>query len=176
MLEKCKGNTGSILVVKVGDADLNAEKLKYIQEHQEEMQYSMKRYIEYIIDNSEEIKSEIPELFKTKRQKASKEVNFRMSEILTGLYIGYKTLMDFAVTTGVITVEKKEERLNECWEILIELGKQQNAIAEKQSPMDMLLSAIKILTNEEKLVTVDYTSAKYMKKQDIEKDGFVRIL
>lgn len=162
-----------VLFINVKEKDIKPKELKIIQDHQEELQYSMKKYLEYIIENMEQIKSEIPKIRDMKRDEASKEVTDRTADILAGLYIGYSILIDFAIANGVIAIEEREKRLQECWNTLIELGKEQNTMVENVSPLNMLLSAIEVLTNTGKLSTVDYASAKYLKQQEVIKDGFI---
>lgn len=165
-----------VLFVNVNKSDIKDKKLKNIQNHPEELQYTTRKYLEYLIYNSEMIKSEIPMIFEAKTQEASKEVTFRTAEMLAGLYIGYYYLIDFCVTNNVITPEKKEEMLQDSWNTLIALGKEQNTLVETVSPINMFLSAAEVLTNTGKLSTFDYASAKSTKMRDIMQDGFIRFL
>ena len=165
-----------VLFINVNKSDIKDYKLKNIQNHPEELQYTMSKYLEYLIYNSEKIKSEIPEIFESKTREASKEVTFRTAEMLSGIYIGYYYLMDFCVTNNVITPENKKEMLQDGWNTLIALGKEQNTLVETVSPINMFLSAEEVLTNTGKLSTFDYTSAKSTKMRDIMQDGFIRLL
>ena len=164
------------MIINVKKTDIDDKKLGHIQKHQEELQYTMREYIAYIISNYEEIKTKILERSEAKKQEASKDITFRTAEMLAGLYVGYSIFIDFAIANGVITLEEKDKMLREAWKILLELGKEQNMMVETESPMNMLLSAIEVSTNTGKLTTVDYKDAKYMKQQDVMKDGFIRFL
>lgn len=171
--ELSQSRMSRVLFINVTKDDVRSKELKYIQTHQEELQYSMKKYLEYVIENIEKIKSDIPRIFDMKVQEASTKVTYRTAEMLSGLYIGYSTLIEFAFTNGVITLEEMEKMLKQGWDILIQLGEEQNSMVETISPINMLLSAVEVLTNTGRLTTFDYTSAKFMKQQDIMKDGFV---
>ncbi len=165
-----------VLFVNVNKSDIKDQKLKNIQNHPEELQYTMRKYLEYLIYNSEKIKSEIPIIFESKMQDASREIRSRTAEMIAGLYIGYYYLMNFCTTNNVITTEKKEKMLQEGWNILIKLGKEQNTLVEALSPINMFLSAAEVLTNTGKLSTFDYASAKPTKMREIMQDGFIRFL
>ena len=80
-----------VLRICVTKTDINDDKLKVIQNHQEELQHTTKRFIEYIIENMEQIKSEILSIKDKKVEEADKEVTNRTADILVGLYTGYST-------------------------------------------------------------------------------------
>lgn len=162
-----------VLFINVKEGDIHSKELKNIQTHQEELQYTMKEFIKYEIENTEKIKADIKTIFDQKVEEARTKVISRTADMLTGLYIGYSMLMEFALINDVITAEQKEEMLEEAWNILIQLGEEQNKMVENNSPIQMLLTANELLTNTGKLSTVDYASAKFMKQQDVMKDGFV---
>ena len=162
-----------VLFINVKEGDIRSKELKNIQTHQEELQYTMKEFIKYEIGNIEKFKVDIKTIFVQKVEEARKKVISRTADMLTGLYVGYAMLMEFALVNGVITAEQKEEMLKEAWNILIKLGEEQNKLVETNSPIQMFLSSIELLTNAEKLTVFDYTSAKFMKQQDVMKEGFV---
>lgn len=162
-----------VLFINVKEGDIRSKELKNIQTHQEELQYSMKGFIQYVLENTEKIKADIKTIFDQKVEEARTKVISRTADMLAGLYIGYSMLMEFALINDVITAEQKEEMLEEAWNILIQLGEEQNKMIENNSPIQMFLTAIELLTNAEKLTVFDYTSAKFMKQQDVMKEGFV---
>lgn len=162
-----------VLFINVKKGDIRSKELKNIQTHQEELQYTMKEFIKYEIENMEKFKADIKTIFDQKVEEARTKVISRTADMLTGLYIGYAMLMEFALLNDVITAEQKEEMLEEAWDILIKLGEEQNKMIENNSPIQMFLTGMELLTNAEKLTVFDYTSAKFMKQQDVMKEGFV---
>lgn len=162
-----------VLFINVKKGDIRSKELKNIQTHQEELQYTMKEFIKYEIENMEKFKADIKTIFDQKVEEARTKVISRTADMLTGLYIGYAMLMEFALVNDVITAEQKEEMLEEAWDILIKLGEEQNKMIENNSPIQMFLTGMELLTNAEKLTVFDYTSAKFMKQQDVMKEGFV---
>lgn len=168
-----QSRTSRVLFVEVNPRDIDGKKLGIIQKHQKELQYTMKIFIEYIISNMEDIKAKIPVIYYDKVEAASNTITYRTAEMLSALYVGFAMLMEFAVASEVLTEEEKQAKLKECWDTLLEVGKSQNMIVEDVSPIKMLLSAVEILTNTEKLSTVEMETAKYMKSQEMNKDGFI---
>ena len=170
----CESRMSRVIIVNIKKGDVIDENLKIIQEHQEELQYNMKKFIEYLINNLEKIKNEIPKIFDKKIQETGNEITSRTAEMIVGLYISYSILLDFAFENKFIKdTKEKQDFLKEGWNILINLGKEQNEMVETVSPINMITSAVDILTNIGKLSVVDYESAKFMKMQDINKDGFI---
>lgn len=168
-----EGRISRMLILNVKMGEIKEDELEYEQERQEELQYSMKKFIEDVIENYEEIKIEIPIIFKEKFKEARKYMDSRTAEPIVGLYIGYKYLIDFSYKNEVITLKQKENMIKEGWEILINVGKEQGEIVETTSPINMLLTAVESLTSTGKLTTVDYKDANSMTKQELMQDGFV---
>lgn len=162
-----------VLFINVEDGEIRSKELKNIQTHQEELQYTTKEFIKYEIENMEKFKADIKTIFDQKVEEARTKVVSRTADMLTGLYIGYSMLMEFALVNDVITAEQKADMLKEGWDILVQLGEEQNKLVETNSPIQMFLTAIELLTNTGKLTTVDYASAKFMKQQDVMKEGFI---
>lgn len=168
-----QSRTSRVLFVEVGPNDIDCKKLSIIQNHQEELQYSMKKFIEYIISNKEDIKAKISTIFNEKVQEASNTITYRTSEMISALYVGFSILMDFAVASEVIKEEEKQTQLQECWTTLLKVGEKQNLVVEDVSPTNMFLSAVESLTSTRKLSTVEMETAKYMKAEEIFKEGFI---
>ena len=59
-----------VLFINVEQRDINLKELKNIQEHQEELQYSMKKFIEFIIKDEEKIKADIKTIYDLKVEEA----------------------------------------------------------------------------------------------------------
>lgn len=161
-----------VFIINIGKNDVDGTKLGKIQKKQEELQYTMKKYIEYIQEDIEEIKSMIKENFQTKIEEVSQKLTYRTAEMVVGLYSGLKILMEFATKVEVIEEKEKEERLKEYLNILVSIGEEQNRMVENVSPLNMLISAIEVLTNTRKLSTIEINSVPYMKPEEFSKDGF----
>lgn len=162
-----------VLFINVKEGDIRSKELKNIQTHQEELQYTMKEFIKYEIKNMEKFKADIKTIFDQKVEEARTKVISRTADMLTGLYIGYSMLMEFALVNDVITAEQKEEMLEEAWDILIQLGEEQNKLVENNSPIQMFLSAVELLTNAERLTVFDYTDATTRTLKEIMTTGFI---
>ena len=174
--ELSQSRMSRVLFINVNKTDVKEQELTVIQEHPKELQYSMKKYLEHYIENIDEFRNIIPKIFNTKIQEASKEVTVRTAEMIAGLYIGYYLLIDFCNANNVITLEKKEEMLNEGWNTLIELGKEQNTIVETIAPIKMFETAVEVLDSTGRITTFELVSAGFCSRKEIGSEGFVRIL
>lgn len=168
-----QSRTSRVLFLNMDKEDVNNEKLKYIQTHQEELQYTMKQYIEDFISDINNKKEEIRTTFNEKTEEANKEISFRTAEMVSSLYVGYKMLMNFALKNKVINLEEKEKKLNEGWSYLMAVGKEQNETVEKISPTNMVIDAIEALISIKKIFVVDMKSAPYIKQENIYRPEFV---
>lgn len=168
-----QSRTSRVLFLNMDKEDVNNEKLKYIQTHQEELQYTMKQYIEDFISDINNKKEEIRTTFNEKTEEANKEISFRTAEMVSSLYVGYKMLMNFALKNKVINLEEKEKKLTEGWSYLMAVGKEQNETVEKISPTNMVIEAIEALISIKKIFVVDIKSAPYIKQEDIYRPEFV---
>ena len=162
-----------VMCIGINKDDVNCENLTYIQKHAEEMQYTMKNYIADLYTDIDNTKEKIKGIYYDRRKEATKELSNRTSEIVSSLYVGYKMFLDFAKSKDVITEEEKEEMLNKGWQVLLSLGKQQKEEVEKLSSLNMILSAVELLSSIRKIFVVDMKSAPYMKKDEIYKNGFI---
>lgn len=170
--ELSQSRMSRVFFVNIGKNDVDGVKLSRIQNNQEELQYSMKKYIEYVIENIDAVKLIIKNTFQEKTKEASQRLTYRTSEMVAGLYIGLVVFMNFVTEIGVLNKEEKQKKLNEYWETLIEVGEEQNKMVENISPLNMLLSAIEVLTNTRKLLTIDTNSVPYVKTEEFSKEGF----
>ena len=96
--------------------------------------------------------------------------------MIAELYVGYSTLLEFAENNEVITAEEKLELLNEAKDTILQLGKDQNLITETTSPVEGAVKAIETLAANEIITTVDYESAKHMKREEINKADLLDII
>ena len=163
----------NVLIINVKNEDINKEKLYQVLEHQGEWQYFMKKFLENLCANYEEIKIEILEIFKSKVNEVKEDIQLETAEAIAELYVGYAMLIDFASKNKIVTVDEKEKMLKEGWNTLVELAKEQESVIEEESLIKKTLSAIEILTNARKLTTVDYKDADSFTEQELMKDGFV---
>ena len=163
----------SVLIINVKDEEINRKELYQVLEHQEEWQYFMKKFLENLCINYEEIKIEILKMFKSRVNEVKEDIQLGTAEAIAELYIGYAMLIDFAFKNKIVTVDEKDKMLNEAWDTLVEIAKDQESVIEEESLFNKTLSAIKDLIEERKLTTVDYKDADSFTEQELMKDGFV---
>ena len=171
--ELSQSRLSRVLIINMNKNDVNTNELTEIQTHKEELQYSMKEYIKYSFSNIDEIKTNIKQIFNSQIKQTNQGISYRTSEIITSLYIGYSMLIEFCTITGVIEEKEKNERLKECWNVLLEIGKEQNEEVENISPVSMVISAMEVLASTRKIFVVDIDSAPYLKKEHIYKTEFI---
>ena len=163
----------NILFINIAKEDIKIKGLKAMENYKEELQYILKKYIEYILNNDEAIKAKSKTIYEDIRAEAVKDVPYKTAVMIAELYVGYSTLLEFAENNEVITAEEKLELLNEAKSIMLQLGKEQRLITETTSPVEGAVKAIETLAANEIITTVDYESAKHMKREEINKAGFI---
>lgn len=168
-----QSRTSRVLFLNLDKTDVNNEKLRYIQTHQEELQFIMKWYIQDFISDFSNKEEEIITTFSEKTTEASEDISFRTAEMIASLYVGYKMFLNFSFKNKVISSEEKEKKLNEAWSYLMLVGKEQNETVEKISPTNMVMEAIEALISIKKIYVVDIKSAPYIKPKDIYKPEFI---
>lgn len=168
-----QSRTSRVLFINIEKNDVKNKELTYIQHHQEELQYTMKKNIQAIISNIEDVKVEIKTIFYEKTEEANKQITMRTAEMISSLYVGYKMLIDFALENGVVNQNEAQKLLEEGWQVLIEVGKEQNETVENVSPINMVISAIEVLASTKKILVVDRESAPYIKLKEIYKPEFI---
>ena len=163
----------NILFINIAKEDIKIKGLKAMENYKEELQYILKKYIEYIVNNDEAIKAKSKTIYEDIRAEAVKDVPYKTAVMIAELYVGYSTLLEFAENSEVITADEKLKLLNEAKDTILQLGKEQSLITDATSPMEMTLKAIESLAANGRITTVEWESAKYMKKDELNKNGCI---
>ena len=163
----------NILFINIAKEDIKIKGLKAMENYKEELQYILKKYIEYIVNNDEAIKAKSKTIYEDIRAEAVKDVPYKTAVMIAELYVGYSTLLEFAENSEVITADEKLKLLNEEKDTILQLGKEQSLITDATSPMEMTLKAIESLAANGRITTVEWESAKYMKKDELNKNGCI---
>lgn len=131
------------IIVNMNKKSINLQKLKVLQENTEKLSYSMKCYINWIIENEELI---IKKALKMQEEMQEKEIqgelHGRTLEAVNMLTIGFALFLDFLCEKDVITQKEKQEKLNECKTILEEMAQQQKESIDENKPTELFAEAI----------------------------------
>ena len=165
-----------VLFLELKRGDVNDTVLKDIQNSYENLQCTMKKYIEYIINNYEEIKGKIKTFWENDYLDITQQSKPRTMEILRGLQLGLYMLVEFAKDIGYLDETQSKENLKKYWDVLVKVGNNQDLLQEQSSPINMLISAIETLTNIGEISVFDLESAKFTRLEEMKQNGFVGYL
>ena len=147
------------LIVSIKENDVNLKNLSYLQEHKEELAFTMKEYIKYIIDNEEKILQNAEQLKKKLNvENQNNQVHGRVNESVNVMYIGMSLYLNFLVEKEVITKDIADKTLAETLEVLNSLAKEQMQDVETSNPINMLFTALSQLYVTNRIHFRDFNS------------------
>ena len=132
------------LCVNVEKDDRDLEKLSAAMEKANKLRYSMRAYVEYLIENESKIENtDLVKQFQDLRTQYANERNHnRIAENLAWLEIGFASFLNFALHHQAIDQETADAMLSEAKAQFVRLGNQQQALISGTNPVDQFLDAI----------------------------------
>lgn len=101
-----ESRTARALIIEMARGDINLDLLSKIQNNKEQLSFCMKEYIQYVIENYQEIKKNCKTKFIDYRNKANQDfAHGRIPEIIASEYMGMELFLEFAHSKEVITNE-----------------------------------------------------------------------
>lgn len=144
------------IIITMKQDSINLNKLSELQENKAELAFAMKTYIQYIIDNEDDILTFAKAKFKEMQQNQQKGVHGRTTEAINILIIAFKIFTMFLVAKGVINSAKKSELDQACIKTLIELTKEQAEQVTDLKPTDIFYNDLGQLFATQKIKVLNY--------------------
>lgn len=151
-----------ILNIEQNSIDLN--KLTDLQNNSEELAFSMKKYIEWIIKNEQDIKKSAKEKFNELKEKQNKNAHGRTNEIANVLTVGFTLFTQFLLNNNVIDNLKKEELDKSCYKTLVKLVENQTQEIADLKPTEMFYNALDQLFATNSISVLNYRTGELVKE------------
>lgn len=149
------------MTVYTQEGSINFGKLKEIYAKKEQLAFTMKHYIRWIITNEENIRKTARELQNTYSLKTEKlKLHPRIKQNIIVMMIGFTMWLDFLLENQIINSKKKEQLQNEAYSILQEVGINQENDVEDEDPAKVFFKAIGQLQIANKVYFVDYKTGR----------------
>lgn len=167
-----ESRTARALIIEMARGDIDLQLLSKIQSEKDKLSYCMKGYIQYIIDNKDNIQKNCKTKFIEYRNKANQNLaHGRIPEIIASEYIGIELFYEYAKEKGVITEEKMKQMKEDAWKILMEIAIKQSSKTEENRTDNMFFEAAQELLASNKIYLKNYKN--YMREPDESLSTFV---
>ncbi len=167
-----ESSTARALIIEMARGDIDLQLLSKIQSEKDKLSYCMKGYIQYIIDNKDNIQKNCKTKFIEYRNKANQNLaHGRIPEIIASEYIGIELFYEYAKEKGVITEEKMKQMKEDAWKILMEIAIKQSSKTEENRTDNMFFEAAQELLASNKIYLKSYKN--YMREPDESLSTFV---
>lgn len=134
------------LILELKKGDINKELLTELQSKCEELNITMRGYIEWLLPQAKELPNKLKEMFLTYRDKAqNNKQHARMPETVAWLQIGYKMFLEYATHVNVIKSMDIEALKVESFNLFIELAEEQSRRIENDKPTVKFINALREL-------------------------------
>ena len=161
-----ESRTARALIIEMARGDINLDLLSKIQSNKEQLSFCMKEYIQYVIENYQEIKKNCKTKFIDYRNKANQDfAHGRIPEIIASEYMGIELFLEFAHSKEVITNENMNALKTQSWEYLIKAAQKQSIKTEENRTDNMFFRAVQELLVSKKIYLKSY--ANYNREPDM---------
>lgn len=149
------------MTIYTQEGSINFEKLKEIHAKKEQLAFTMKHYIKWIITNEENIRKtamELQNMYSLKTEKL--KVHPRIKQNIIVMMIGFTMWLDFLLENKIIDSKKKYQLQDEAYSILQEVGVNQESDVEDEDPAKVFFKTIGQLQIANKVYFVDYKTGR----------------
>lgn len=148
------------LIINIEENSIDLNKLSDLQNNSEELAFSMKKYIEWIIQNEDLVKNLAKNNFQELKIKQNSNAHGRTNENANALITGFSIFTEFLVRTGVIDKLKKEQLDKNCHQTLVKLVEKQTQEIVDLKPTDMFYNALNQLFATRMIHVLDYDTGE----------------
>ena len=167
-----ESRTARALIIEIARGDIDLQQLSKIQKEKDKLSFCMKGYIQYIIDNYDDIRKSCKSKFIEYRNKANQGLaHGRIPEIVASEYMGIELFYKYAKENGVITEYEMQQMKDKAWKILMEVAKKQSSRTEDNRTDNMFFEAVQELLASNKIYLKSYKN--YMREPDESLSTFV---
>lgn len=157
------------IIINVEKDSLNKSVLTALQNNAELLSGSMSAYIKWLIPQAEDLPTRLKAQFLDLRNAATADNRHgRTSEATAHLQMGITSYLQFLTDCGVLSKGEADQKIQESWNILLDLADNQSKQLDQEKPTTLFLNAfhellevgeIYILNTEQK-TTDGYTPVK----------------
>lgn len=152
-----ESRTARALIIEMARGDIDLQLLSQIQNDKDKLSFCMKEYIQYVIDNYDNIKKNCRNKFIEYRNKANQDfAHGRIPEIIASEYMGMELFLEFANNKQAIPYEKMQQLKIESWNDLIKAAQKQSMRTEENRTDNMFFRAVQELLESKKIYLKSY--------------------
>lgn len=134
--------------VEIKNGDVNMDKLTEVQDKALHLNECMADYIQYVLQNWDELKATLKPLFRDYRAKAQNGGHGRLAETAAYLQIGIYVMCKWLKTVGVIDDPQAEKMNVKARSIFMKLADDQNRRIKDEQPTKLFLQAIRDMRDQ----------------------------
>lgn len=161
------------LSVELKPGDINLDALTEVQANAFHLNECMSEYIQYVIQNWDNLKEQLKPLFMELRSKAQSGAHGRLAECVAHLQIGMTVMCQWLLSVGKADSKQVSEMKEHAWSVFMNLSEEQNHRIAEEKPVKLFIDAIQEMLDRGTIRFVDitapysdYTSDKKMGYKD----------
>lgn len=158
--EEMYSNTGESGVaryvsIQIKQGDISVEKLVEVQNRAYHLNNAMSLYIQWVLQNWEDITSRIKGQFIDLRNKAQSGGHFRLAEAVAHLQMGIIYFSEWLIAAKQITPEQAEQMQSKAWKIFLNLAANQEHRIVEENPTEMFIAGLREMLARKTVKVVD---------------------
>ncbi len=162
------------IIVDIKKDSINLNKLTELQENKEKLNYCMKKYIEWVIENEKDIKEYAKNKMKELQNRTQHNgIHGRTNEAVNVMTIGFSLFLKFLNSYEIISEEQEKELEEEGYITLDKVAEQQAQEIDESSPINMFISAIEQLYTTGRIYLKDYNDCTITEYDNTTLVGYV---
>lgn len=143
------------LSVEMKPGEIDPLQLQELQAKTGHINECMSEFIQYVIQNWDELKKQLPSLFSELRTSAQSCGLPRLAETIAHLQLGIICMTKWLLSIGTITEEQSEALKTRSWSVLKDLAHAQNLRVTEEKPVKLFLDAIREMRDRGTIRIVD---------------------
>lgn len=143
------------LSVEMKPGEIDPLRLQELQSRTEHLNECTSEFIQYVIQNWDELKRQLPSLFFELRASAQSCGLPRLAETLAHLQLGIICMTQWLLSIRTITEEQSEALRTRSWSVFKELAQAQNRLIVEEKPVKLFLDAIREMRDRGTIRIVD---------------------
>lgn len=149
------------ITIYTKEGSINFYKLKEIHEKKEQLSFVMKEFIKWVILKEQYIVDKALQLQKQYSLKSEQlHLHARIKQNITVLMIGFTFWLDFLFENKIINSNTKENLQETAYQVLKEVGENQQSDVEDENPVTVFFKTISQLQIAGKVYLEDYKTGK----------------
>ena len=162
------------IIVDIKKDSINLNKLTELQENEEKLNYCMKKYIEWIIENEDNIRQYAKNKMKELQNKTQNNgIHGRTNEAVNVMTIGFSLFLKFLNYYEIISEKQEKELEEEGYITLNKVAEQQAQEIDDSNPVNMFVTALEQLYTTNRIYLKDYNDCTITEYDNTTLVGYV---